>query len=103
MAGVRLRWAKFGRVDSFNIYRSDTPIDFTNLPVVLATEVTQCEYWDATVVRNRTYFYTVSSKTGDSLTHSDESIVIFTSNNDFVFVDNEGYVPPIATNINFIW
>lgn len=103
MAGVRLQWAKFGRVDSFNIYRSDTPIDFANLPVALATEITQCEYWDATALRNTTYFYTVASKTGAALTYSDESVAIFTSNNDFVFVGNEGYVPPISPNINFNW
>lgn len=103
MAGVRLQWAKFGRVDTFNVYRSSTPIDFNNLPIALATEVAQCEYWDATAERNTTYFYTVASKIGSAISYSDESIAIFTSNNDFIFVGNEGYTPPITPNIDFRW
>lgn len=103
MAGVRLQWAKFGKVDSFNIYRSSQPIDIANLPPALATDVIQCEYWDITAVPNRLYYYTVAAKTGLGLAVSDEVISIFTANNDFIFISFEGYIPPIKTSVNFTW
>lgn len=103
MAGVRLQWAKFGKVDSFNIYRSSQPIDTENLPPALAVDVVQCEYWDITAVSNKTYYYTVAAKTGLELAVSDEVISIFTENNDFIFVSSEGYIPPLKTNVDFIW
>lgn len=103
MAGVRLQWAKFGKVDSFNIYRSNLPIDIANLPPALATNVIQNEYWDITAISNKTYYYAVEAKTGLDLALSDEVVSIFTANNDFIFISFEGYIPPINTNVNFTW
>lgn len=103
MAGVKLQWAQFGRVDSFNVYRSDSPFDFEQLPEPIATEITQCEYWDATAERFQTYFYTVGAKIGINLTVSTEQISIFTINNDFIFEENERYIPPITPFVNFVW
>lgn len=103
MAGVKLQWAQFGRVDSFNVYRSDTPFNFENLPEPIATEITQPEYWDATAERFKTYFYTVSAFIGTNENIAQDQISIFTINNDFVFEENERYTPPINTLVNFIW
>lgn len=103
MAGVRLQWAKFGKVDSFNVYRSDSPFDLSTIPAALATDVLQCEYWDASAKKNSNYFYTVASVTNGIIAYSDEYVSLFTSNNDFVFVTNDGYVAPSGLNVNFTW
>ena len=103
MAGVRLQWAQFGKVDSFNVYRSETPIDFEQLPEPIAVGVTQPEYWDITAVANSVYYYTIGAKKGLDIEISNEVVSIFTSNNDFIFISFEGYTPPEKTNVNFIW
>jgi len=103
MAGVRLQWAKFGKVDSFNIYRSEQPIDFSNLPPAIATGVIECDYWDTSAVPRTQYYYTIEALLGGKSSMSDEQVSVFTVNNDFVFVANDGYIPPTSPNINFIW
>lgn len=103
MAGVRLQWAQFGKVDSFNIYRSETPIDLGQLPEPIAVGVTQPEYWDITILKNKYYYYTIAAKQGTSLSVSDEQLSVITSNNNFIFPVSEGYAPPLTPNVNFIW
>lgn len=103
MAGVKLEWAQFGRVDSFNVYRSESNLDFNNLPVPIATGIKFCEYWDASAERFKTYFYTVGAVVGVNTTVSLETISIFTVNNDFVFNQGDSYVAPVSPNVNFVW
>lgn len=103
MAGVRLQWAKFGKVDSFNIYRSDTSIDPSNLPPPLAVGLTQCEYWDTDITKRKGYYYSVASVLSGVLSVSDEVLFIFTNNNNFLFSDTEGYTPPSGRDVNFNW
>lgn len=103
MAGVRIQWAKFGKVDSFNIYRSETPIDISAPPPPIATDVVDCDYWDITIVQNKLYYYTVASILGLELAWSDTVISVFTKNTDFIFVGVEGYATPPAHNVNFNW
>lgn len=103
MAGVRLQWAKFGKVDSFNIYRSESPIEMNNLPPAIATGVVECEYWDISAKPQTQYYYTVEAVLSSDLSLSDEQVSVFTVNNDFIFPYSEGYIPPSALNINFTW
>lgn len=103
MAGVRLQWAQFGKVEGFNVYRSEVPFNPTSLPPAIATNVVGGEYWDATIEKNKLYYYTVSSQNGLEIELSDEVVLIFTKNTDFVFYTSEGYNPPQAHNVDFNW
>jgi len=59
MAGIRLEWAQFGDFDSFDVIRSDAPMDINALPSPIATNLPTMYYVDATVVEGATYYYRV--------------------------------------------
>lgn len=55
--GVVIEFSHFGDFDSFDIIRSDTPMDITALPAPLVTGLTTMAYLDSTVVIGQTYYY----------------------------------------------
>ena len=59
MAGIRLEWAQFGDFDSFDVIRSDTPMDINALPSPIATNLPTMYHVDTTVVEGATYYYRV--------------------------------------------
>ena len=59
MAGIRLEWAQFGDFDSFDVIRSDAPMDINALPSPIATNLLTMYYVDTTVVEGATYYYRV--------------------------------------------
>ena len=59
MAGIRLEWAQFGDFDSFDVIRSDAPMDINALPSPIATNLSTMYYVDATVVEGADYYYRV--------------------------------------------
>lgn len=77
MANVKLEWEQNSIADSFNIYRSVTPMNPENLPIPIGT-TTSLEYTDYDVVVDTTYYYRVASIRGGLLKVSSE-INIFTS------------------------
>ncbi len=59
MAGIRLEWAQFGDFDSFDVIRSDAPMDINALPSPIATNLPTMYYVDTTVVVGASYYYRV--------------------------------------------
>lgn len=59
MAGIRLEWAQFGDFDSFDVLRSEAPIDINSLPSPIATNLPTMYYVDTSVVEGATYYYRV--------------------------------------------
>lgn len=59
MAGIRLEWAQFGDFDSFDVLRSNSPMDINSLPSPIATNLPTMYYVDTTVVEGATYYYRV--------------------------------------------
>lgn len=103
MAGIRVQWSQFGKVDSFSVYRSESAMDLSNLPPAIATDIQHPEYWDYSVITGMTYHYVVSSIINGVLYIGDEQISILAINNDFLFVTGDTYIPPITPTVNFIW
>ena len=59
MAVIRLEWAQFGDFDSFDVIRSDAPMDINALPSPIATNLPTMYHVDTTVVEGATYYYRV--------------------------------------------
>ena len=59
MSGIRLEWAHFGDFDSFDVIRSDAPMDINALQSPIATNLLTMYYVDTTVVEGATYYYRV--------------------------------------------
>ena len=59
MAGIRLEWAQFGDFDSFDVIRSNVPMDISALPSPIATNLSTMYYVDTTVVEGAIYYYRV--------------------------------------------
>jgi hypothetical protein len=59
MAGIRLEWAQFGDFDSFDVIRSDAPMDINALPSPIATNLPTMYHVDTTVIEGATYYYRV--------------------------------------------
>lgn len=59
MAGIRLEWAQFGDFDSFDVLRSNSPMDINSLPSPIATNLPTMYHVDITVVEGATYYYRV--------------------------------------------
>lgn len=57
MPSIRLEFSQFGKFDSFDIVRSNNPLDFENLPVPIATGIVKPYYIDTTVVLGQLYYY----------------------------------------------
>lgn len=58
MGGVKLEFAQFGKFDSFNIYRNQTPTSVSNLSNPIANTNTMY-YEDFSVEQNNDYYYRV--------------------------------------------
>lgn len=59
MAGIRLEWAQFGDFDSFDVLRSNSPMDIGALPSPIATGLPTMFYVDTSVTKGATYYYRV--------------------------------------------
>lgn len=59
MAGIRLEWAQFGDFDSFDVLRSNSPMNVNSLPSPITTNLPTMYYVDTTVVEGATYYYRV--------------------------------------------
>ena len=59
MAGISLEWAQFGDFDSFDVLRSNSPMNVNSLPSPIATNLPTMYYVDTTVVEGATYYYRV--------------------------------------------
>ncbi|UIZ56289.1 discoidin domain-containing protein [Acinetobacter sp. SCLZS86] len=59
MAGISLEWAQFGDFDSFDVLRSNSPMNVNSLPSPIATNLSTMYYVDTTVVAGATYYYRV--------------------------------------------
>ncbi len=59
MAGIRLEWAQFGDFDSFDVLRSNSPMNVNSLPSPIATNLPTMYYVDTTVVDGASYYYRV--------------------------------------------
>lgn len=59
MAGIRLEWAQFGDFDSFDVLRSNSPMNVNSLPSPIATNLPTMYYVDTTVVEGASYYYRV--------------------------------------------
>lgn len=60
MAGVKLEFAQFGKFDSFNIYRNQTPTSVSNLSNPIANTNTMY-YEDFSVELDNNYYYRVGA------------------------------------------
>lgn len=76
MAGIRLEWAQFGDFDSFDVIRSDAPMDINALPSPIATNLPTMYHVDTTVVEGATYYYRVVAWRDGVSKISSEIIVI---------------------------
>lgn len=72
MAGVRLEFAQFGGFDYFEIVRSQTPIDVSNLPAAIVTNLKTMYYVDTNIVPGETYYYRVLAYRNESMVISNE-------------------------------
>lgn len=61
MAGVRLEFAQFGDFDSFEVYRSESPMDIAAMPSPIAVGLTTMYYLDSTVIEGTVYYYRVAA------------------------------------------
>lgn len=61
MSSVNLTWEADGNIDSYNIYRSTSPMNIASLPAPLATGITTKSYSDTTVAVDNLYYYRVGS------------------------------------------
>lgn len=61
MSSINLMWIADGNIDSYNIYRSTSPMNIASLPPALATGVTTKSYSDASIIPGTVYYYRVSS------------------------------------------
>ena len=76
MAGIRLEWAQFGDFDSFDVIRSDAPMDINALPSPIATNLLTMYYVDTTAVEGATYYYRVRVWRDSESFVSDEDFVV---------------------------
>lgn len=72
MSRIFVTWDQNSNYDSFDIYRSTSPIDQNSLPTPLASGITNTYYSDTTVVSGQTYFYRIKTNLGVSSVISDE-------------------------------
>lgn len=75
MSNVNLSWDADGTIDSYTIYRSESPMSVESLPAPIAENVLDKTYSDTTVVDGTAYYYRVASVAGESAKVSDEVMV----------------------------
>lgn len=76
MANVKLEWTQENFAESFNIYRSDEPMDLLNMPVAIATGIVDLYYFDESIVIDNSYFYRVGAVRGGNEMISSEVEVL---------------------------
>ncbi|MDQ8974615.1 LamG-like jellyroll fold domain-containing protein [Acinetobacter johnsonii] len=76
MANVKLEWLQATYVESFNIYRSDSPMNPASMPAPLATGITDNYYFDTGIIVDETYFYRVGAFRGNQELISSEVEVL---------------------------
>lgn len=74
MAGMRLEFAQFGHFDSFNIYRSLTPMDINNMPPPIASGISTMFYVDTEVDDYERHHYRIGVVRAGELLISDEVV-----------------------------
>jgi len=94
MSSVNLTWDADGNIDSYNIYRSTSPMNIASLPAPLATGITTKSYSDTTVAVDNLYYYRVSSIKNSIEKVSNEFIIetgdLYFNNVDLlIFADSE--------------
>lgn len=72
MSSIDLTWDADGDIDSYNVYRSDEPMDINNMPIPLAIGVSTKSYSDITVTLGASYYYRVASLIGGDIKYSAE-------------------------------
>lgn len=99
MSNINLTWDVDGVPESFNVYRSTSPISIDNMPPPIATEVSDNTYVDEAIVEGVTYFYRVASLKGETYKVSAEISVsaeagdeYFESVNFLIFADGTSIV-----------
>ena len=92
MAGIVLEWAQFGDFDSFDVLRSDAPMDVGNLPPPIVTGLATMYFVDTSIDDGIIYRYRVRAWRGALSTVSDEVAVSATLN----FDDYVGALTPIT-------
>lgn len=80
MSSVNLTWAADGNIDSYNIYRSTSPMNIASLPAPLATGITTKSYSDTTAANGTKYYYRVASVAGSTNKISSEISVSTVTN-----------------------
>lgn len=76
MANVKLEWLQETYTESFNIYRSDGPMNTASMPAPLATGITNSYYFDTSITVGETYFYRVGAVRGEQELISSEIEVL---------------------------
>ncbi len=61
MSSINLTWSADGTIDSYNVYRSTSPMNPASLPAPLATGVAIKSYNDASISLGNLYYYRVGS------------------------------------------
>ena len=70
-----MTWDSDGLVEGYKIYRSENPIDISNLPIPIVDNVSEKEYTDSSISENTRYYYRASSFIGDKEKLSDEILL----------------------------
>jgi len=76
MAAVRLEWSQFGDFDSFDVLRSNEPMDANALPTPIKEGLSSMYYADSAVVESATYYYRVVAIRGSERLVSAEIKVV---------------------------
>lgn len=100
MLNIKINW-ECDVLATYSVFRSESTMDPTELPVPIATELTTKQYIDIDIVADTIYFYRVRSTYNNKEYVSEETIASVTSQNLFVINQNENYVPPSAVSVNF--
>lgn len=87
MSKITLNWEADGFIDGFNIYRSTNPMDTSNLPTPIATNISEKNYIDSNLAYGTTYYYRIGSIKGSAHKISDEVLIFAGNDQYFNFVD----------------
>lgn len=76
MSRIVLSWNQLSDFDTFDIFRSTSTIDVSNLPTPVATGLTDTRYSDSSVTSGTTYFYRIRTNYNGLSVLSDEFSLI---------------------------
>lgn len=89
MSSVHMEFAQFGDFDSFDVFRSDSPINTSSLPTPIATGLLTMYYEDDTVINGMTYYYMVRvNRAGESLLSEEIAVSTTVSGADDIYFSN---------------